>query len=98
MANLANPLILVNFETEEAKEAQQRKVAAALIAGAEARQLEKAERRCNHRAYLTRRDLLPNPRINTPWQQLYQNHRDQAYFAITRVNTAAFEAILEGGF
>ena len=49
-----------------------------LYASEEAKRI-RAARRAQHRHYLTRSDLLPNRRAQTPWQILYENKRDRAF-------------------
>ncbi|KAF5340016.1 hypothetical protein D9611_012339 [Ephemerocybe angulata] len=57
------------------------------------------ELRREHRRYLTRPDLLPNPRINTPWQALHGSRNDRAFITTMGLNVDTFEYILnEGGF
>jgi hypothetical protein len=50
------------------------------------------------RHYLTRNALLPNPRIDTPWQFLYSSNNDKAYINTMGVDCAVFKFILESGF
>lgn len=52
---------------------------AMLHAGAEECRRLRAERRLVRRTYLTRPDLLPNPRMNTAWQAMYENRSDRAF-------------------
>jgi hypothetical protein len=74
--------------------------AAAMIIylGAEQSRLLRAERRQPSRLYLCRPQLLPNPRINTPWQRLYHSRSDRAYITTMGVNVDTFDKILESGF
>jgi hypothetical protein len=51
-----------------------------------------------HRHYLTRPDLLPNPRGSTPWQQLYEGRNDMAFITTMGFNVETFFLILDGGF
>jgi hypothetical protein len=37
------------------------------------------EQRFRKRLYLVRGDLLPNPRVNTPWQKLYSQQNERAF-------------------
>jgi hypothetical protein len=54
------------------------------------------ERRRRH--YLTRPDLLDNPRGETPWQRLYESRSDRAYITTMSVDVATFDLILDSGF
>jgi hypothetical protein len=56
------------------------------------------ERRRATRQYLTRSELLPNPRCDTPWQQLYKSESDCAYITTMGFDVATFQFILESGF
>lgn len=53
-------------------------------------------RRC--RQYLARPNLLPNPRVDTPWRRLYRNGEDRAFITTMGVDTTTFRMILEAGF
>jgi hypothetical protein len=55
----------------------------------------RARRRRN---YLTRRDLCPNPRINTPWTALLNSEQDRAFILTVGLDRAAFNFILDKGF
>jgi hypothetical protein len=57
----------------------------------------RAQQRRLSRHYLTRPDLLPNPRGNTPWQQLYETHNDKAFITTMGFTTDIFDLILEQG-
>lgn len=68
------------------------------LIGAEEARLRRAERRRNHRLYLTRPDLLPNPRQDTPWQRLFDGANDRAFITTMGFDVATFFVILNGGF
>jgi hypothetical protein len=55
-------------------------------------------RRAEHRAYLTCSELLPNPRLQTPWQVLYESQTDHAFIATMGFDVATFDVILAAGF
>ncbi|KAK7459484.1 hypothetical protein VKT23_009467 [Stygiomarasmius scandens] len=63
----------------------------------EARRL-RAERRAYTCLYLTRPQLLPNPRQDTPWQVLYGSQNDRAFITTTGFNVEGFNMILHSGF
>lgn len=48
------------------------------------------ERRQPHRLYLRRGELLPNPRVGTPWQRLWDNQEDRAFITTMRFDVATF--------
>src|SRR5215472_7054496 len=58
----------------------------------------RAERRRLGRHHLYRRDLLPNPRSSTPWQQLYTTQDDKAFITVVGLDISAFNLILSRGF
>ena len=58
----------------------------------------RAERRSHNRHYLTRPELLPNPRLDTPWQQLYNSRCSRAYITTMGFDIEAFDFILDNGF
>lgn len=66
--------------------------------GAEESRQRRAEQRLAHRTYLVRGNLLPNPRIETPWQKLYQGRDDRAFITTMGFNVISFETILAAGF
>ncbi|KIP10780.1 hypothetical protein PHLGIDRAFT_65051 [Phlebiopsis gigantea 11061_1 CR5-6] len=71
-------------------------LALCIVVGAEqARLLRNARRR---RTYLTRPELLPNPRSDTPWQALYSSHNDRAFITTMGVDNETFHYLLESGF
>ncbi|KAG6918855.1 hypothetical protein DXG01_011260 [Tephrocybe rancida] len=74
-------------------------IAAALIAFLE----EEAHRICadqRHpsRLYLRRGQLLPNPRVGTPWQVLYDSRDNRAFIMTMGFDVAMFDYIMESGF
>jgi hypothetical protein len=56
------------------------------------------QRRAVTRHYLTRPQLLPNPRIGTPWQILHLSQDDRAFVTTMGVNVETFNYILDQGF
>lgn len=86
-------------DAEEDEEEIMRAAAAALIcAGAEESRLARIRNRLPSRLYLCRPQLLPNPRINTPWQALYRSRSDRAYITTMGFDVDTFELILSEGF
>jgi hypothetical protein len=55
-------------------------------------------RRSSQRLYLTRSDLLPDPRTDTPWQALYHKKSDRAFITTMGFDVATFHDILHHGF
>lgn len=60
--------------------------------------LLRAEGRRRHRLYLCRPELVPNPRIGSPWQFLYQSQSDRAFITTMGIDTTTFQVILDVGF
>ncbi|KAL0948710.1 hypothetical protein HGRIS_008844 [Hohenbuehelia grisea] len=50
------------------------------------------------RRYLCHSQLLPNPRINTPWQRLYESRSDRAFITTMGFDVETFEDVLRVGF
>ncbi|KAG8711925.1 hypothetical protein FRC08_015248 [Ceratobasidium sp. 394] len=48
--------------------------------------------------YLRRRDLLPLPRIESPWQALYRSQEDRAFITTMSIDVRTFNYILRAGF
>ncbi|GLE03372.1 hypothetical protein PINS_up012262 [Pythium insidiosum] len=46
--------------------------------------------------FLHRSDLLPDPRVGTPWQATYDGRNDQAFILTTGLDVSTFEYLLEG--
>ena len=60
--------------------------------------LLRAEGRRRHRLYLCRPELVPNPRVGSPWQFLHQSQSDRAFITTMGVDTATFRITLDTGF
>jgi hypothetical protein len=73
-------------------------VAGIMLAGAVHSRLLRGEQRNPSRLYLTRPQLLPNPRVETPWQQLYTSQSDRAFITTMGFDVATFDSILAAGF
>ncbi|KAH7930088.1 hypothetical protein BV22DRAFT_1001525 [Leucogyrophana mollusca] len=69
-----------------------------IYAGADESRRLRSERRRAHRTYLVRDDLLPNPRLNTPWQVMYDGQNDRAFITTMGFDVASFQCILHAGF
>ena len=85
-------------DLSEDEEYQQALAAAAIIGGVEIAQEIRIARWHLHRLYLCRPQLLPNPRMNTPWQILYDSQDDQAFITTMGFNVETFGYILTSGF
>jgi hypothetical protein len=70
--------------------------AATVIIGILENHHEKVRRRRPHRLYLTRPELLPNPRIGTPWQMLWNSQNDRAFITTMGFDVKTFRYMLEG--
>ncbi len=51
-----------------------------------------------HRLYLTRPQLIKNPRVGTPWHILCTSRSDCTYITTMGMDCETFDKILEGGF
>lgn len=60
--------------------------------------LLRAEGRRRHRMYLCRPELIPNPRVGSPWQVLYQSQSDRAFITTMGLDVTTFQLILDAGF
>jgi len=60
--------------------------------------LLRAEGRRRHRLYLCRPELMPNPRIGSPWQCLYQSQSNRAFITTMGIDIKTFQLILDAGF
>src|SRR5690348_9832832 len=69
-----------------------------VTAGAEYSRQHRANQRNPSRLYLTRAQLLPHPRVDTPWQHLYTSHHDRAFITTMGFDVSTFDAILAAGF
>jgi hypothetical protein len=83
---------------EEELETQAAVCGALVLYGAEEAHRLRVERRHHCRTYLIRAQLLPNPRIATPWQVLYESQNDRAFITTMGFNVATFHRILKDGF
>ncbi|KZT55346.1 hypothetical protein CALCODRAFT_437298 [Calocera cornea HHB12733] len=57
-----------------------------------------AQHRRPHRAYLSRPDLLRNPRLRTPFQSVLTGEVDRAYISTMGLDVRTFRRILDAGF
>ena len=71
---------------------------AILIAGSNEDHAWSVANRRPRRQYLGRMNLLPNPRIGTPWIRLYENREDRAFITTMGIDTSTFDTILAAGF
>ncbi|KAI0370996.1 hypothetical protein BV20DRAFT_943271 [Pilatotrama ljubarskyi] len=67
-----------------------------MVGGAAASKAMRNEAR--RRRYLRRKELLPDPREETPWQRLYASRSDRAFITTMGIDVATFHHILDGGF
>jgi len=97
---LLNSLLGQQYGCYEAADFEDDLVACAgiIIHGLDEARRIRAERRRERRLYLTRPDLLPNPRADTPWQILHLGQNDRAFITTTGFDVRTFELILEEGF
>ncbi|XP_006464061.1 hypothetical protein AGABI2DRAFT_75254 [Agaricus bisporus var. bisporus H97] len=58
----------------------------------------RSTRRARHRQYLVRADLLPNPRLHTPWQALYDHQNRRGFVTTMGFDPETFQKILDNGF
>ena len=106
MDNDDNDLLLHNIASQHQLElddegeflSRVRLLAAVLIVGSNEDHAWSVKNRRPHRQYLGRTNLLPNPRIGTPWIHLYENHEDRAFITTMGIDTSTFNTILEAGF
>jgi hypothetical protein len=96
---LATFQVLATLEEDydEADEDQER-VLLGVAAVAAAIPLLRANQRNSRRLYLTRPDLLPNPRYGTPWQRLYASKNDRAFITTMGFDVSTFQSLLDAGF
>lgn len=101
-ADLAlSQMLLMEAEVDEEEEHLEACALAALgliSHGEEEMRRIRNERRRDRRLYLTRTDLLPNPRTATPWQALYESRNDRAFITTMGFSVTAFHNILHHGF
>ena len=69
-----------------------------IFVGAEQLHYERSECRQARRIYLVRNDLLPNPRLSTPWQALYSGQNNRAFITTMGLDVPTFHHILSHGF
>lgn len=65
-----------------------------MFVGAEQSSRKHAERRQTRITYLVRGDLLPNPRLSTPWQALYSAQNDRAFITTMGLDVSTFNHVL----
>ncbi|KAG9127266.1 hypothetical protein FRC07_015078 [Ceratobasidium sp. 392] len=60
--------------------------------------VQNKSKRHPYRKSLVRANLLPNPRFQTSWQQLYHSQSDGAYITTMGVDVATFRFLMTAGF
>lgn len=93
--------MLTATEDEDAMEDEEHDGAlcvAAILAMAEVGRQVQIENRHQTRLYLCRSQLLPNPRLNTPWQVLFNSQDDRAFITTMGFDVETFGHILTSGF
>ncbi|KLO06853.1 hypothetical protein SCHPADRAFT_837453 [Schizopora paradoxa] len=73
-------------------------IATIFALGLEHGKQRRINRRNTHRLYLTRPQLMKNPRLGTPWQVLFESRSDRAFITTMGVDCDTFFKILEDGF
>ncbi|KIY48375.1 hypothetical protein FISHEDRAFT_65761 [Fistulina hepatica ATCC 64428] len=68
------------------------------VTAAEISREARSDRRSLHRAYLTRPELMSDPRVASPWQSLYASRSDRAFIATMGLDVSTFDLILDNGF
>ena len=71
---------------------------AALLMLAESGQQAWVDKQHDTRNYLCRAQLLPNPRVGTPWQALFRSRNDRAYITTMGFDVATFNYLVTSGF
>ncbi|KAJ8094152.1 hypothetical protein PM082_023360 [Marasmius tenuissimus] len=91
-------LLLQQLDEEEEDDAhlQNLRVAGLCIAGVLEMETERIRRRNPSRLYLTRPQLMPNPRVESPWMSLWRGQEDRAFITTMGVDVETFNHILEG--
>jgi len=97
------PLDGLNLEEweQEIDDDQEALAAAALsviVIGTMESHRRRVQQRHPSRLYLCRPQLLPNARINTPWQRLKNSRSDRAFITTMGFDVQTFEDILTAGF
>lgn len=69
-----------------------------VVVGVEIVRQDHIESRWPSCLYLRRSELLPNPRLGTPWQALYDSQNDHAFITTTGFDVATFGYLLTAGF
>lgn len=94
--SLARKLAEDDEDDEEDALLAQGALAGLVLLGVAERQQERIEKRRPRRLYLTRRDLLSDPRHGTPWQQLWSSQNDRAFITTMGIDVQTFRLLLDG--
>ncbi|KIM55807.1 hypothetical protein SCLCIDRAFT_30069 [Scleroderma citrinum Foug A] len=95
--HLLTSLPAVDEEAWAEDKEYQTELCAAVIIAAELGEQIRIKHRHDSRFYLWRAQLLPNPRINTPWQTLYESQDDRAFITTMGFDVETFGYILTSG-
>ncbi|KAJ3870860.1 hypothetical protein F5051DRAFT_242273 [Lentinula edodes] len=98
MRNELLPLVLQQQQEndEEDEDKLRLLLLATLVSGVFDHEAERVRRRNPSRLYLTRPQLLPNPRIESPWIRLWKGQENRAFITTMGFDVATFRFMLEG--
>lgn len=85
-------------QDEDDEKLRQAALAVLLVIGAEEARNDRQARRHRTRYYLCQPELMPNPRVDSPWQKLYLSRNDRAYITTMGVDVETFNFLLAEGF
>lgn len=92
-----NPLLTLIFD-DNTEETVALTLLATILACGHQSCLLQAEGRRRHRLYLCHPELIPNPRVGSPWQVLYHSQSDRAFMTTMGIDTTTFRLLLDAGF
>ena len=92
-----DPLLMLAFDDDVEETIAIILLVIILACGYQSRLL-RAEGRRRHRMYLFRPELVPNPRVGSPWQILYHSQSDRAFITTMGLDTTTFQLLLDTGF
>lgn len=91
--------LLDELDLDDEHRSHQATLTALLVFGAENARSNRLDLNTITRFYLCRSELMPNPRVGTPWQCLYESRADRAFITTMGFDVQTFEWLLnEAGF
>ncbi|KAG9087331.1 hypothetical protein FRC07_012847 [Ceratobasidium sp. 392] len=91
-------LLLLLGAAEDDPDARNRQIVIIIMVYAILKHKQLPARKRRRTVHLRRPELMPNPRVESPWQSLYHSRQDSAFIVTMGIDVETFHYILDSGF